>query len=61
MLDIMEDTSLTGAKPIETPMDPNARSCADQGKLFSSPNSYRRLIGKLNYRRFAIFGKFNYL
>ena len=48
VLDIMEDRGLMGANSIETPMDPNVRLCVDQGELLSSPNSYRRLVGKLN-------------
>ena len=47
MLDIQEDTGFDGAKPIETPMDPNMRLCVDQGELLSSPHSYQRLAGKL--------------
>ena len=49
MLDILEDTGLMGAKPVKTPMDPNVRLCVDQCELLSSPDSYRRLVGKLNY------------
>ena len=30
-------------------MDPNERLCVNQGELLSSPDSYRRLVGKLNY------------
>ena len=49
MLDILEDTGLMGAKPIETPMDPNVRLCVDQGELLPSTDNYPRLVGKLNY------------
>ena len=30
-------------------MDPSVKLCVDQGELLSSPNGYRRLVGKLNY------------
>ena len=45
MLDILEGTGLMGVKPVETPMDPNVRFCADQCELLWSPGSYRRLVG----------------
>ena len=48
MLDIQENSGLMGTKPVKTSMDPNVRLCVDQGELLSSPNSYRRLVGKLN-------------
>jgi hypothetical protein len=48
-LDILEETGLLGAKPVETPMDPNVKLCVDQGEIFSHPDRYRRLVGKLNY------------
>ena len=49
MLDILEETSLLGSKPVETPMDPNVKLYEDQGELLSNPERYRCLIGKLNY------------
>ena len=49
MLDILEDNGLMGAKPVDTHMDLNVKLCVDQGELLSSPNSYRRLVGKPNY------------
>ena len=48
-LDILEETGLLGAKPVETPMDPNVKLCVDQGEIFPHPDRYRRLVGKLNY------------
>ena len=30
-------------------MDPNVRLGVDQGELLSSPNSYKKLVGKINY------------
>ena len=38
-----------GAKPVETPVDPSVKLCVDQGELLSSPDSYWRLVEKLNY------------
>ena len=49
MLDILDETGLLGAKPVETPMDPNVKLCVDQGELLPNPDQYRRLVGKLNY------------
>ena len=49
VLDILEDTGLLGARPVETPMDPNVKLCVDQGELLHNPDQYRRLVGKLNY------------
>lgn len=49
VLDILEDTGLLGARPVETPMDPNVKLCVDQRELLHNPNQYRRLVGKLNY------------
>ena len=48
-LDILEETGLMRTKPVETPMDPNVQLCVDQGELLSNPNSYRRLVEKLNH------------
>ena len=49
MLDVLEETSLLGSKPMETPMDPNVILYEDQGELLSNPKRYRRLVSKLNY------------
>ncbi|XP_058217335.1 uncharacterized mitochondrial protein AtMg00810-like [Rhododendron vialii] len=49
VLDILEETGLLGAKPVETPLDPNVKLCVDQGEEFPHPDQYRRLVGKLNY------------
>ena len=49
MLDILEETSLLGSKPVETPMDPNVKLYEDQGELLFNPERYRCLVGKLNY------------
>ena len=49
MLDILEETSLLGSKPVKTPMDPNVKLYEDQGELLSIPERYHRLVGNLNY------------
>nr|KYP76939.1 Copia protein [Cajanus cajan] len=48
-LDILEETGLMNSKPVDTPMDPNAKLLPSQGEPFSDPERYRRLVGKLNY------------
>ena len=48
-MDILEETGLIGAKPVETPMDPNIKIFSNQGEPFSNPERYRRLVEKLNY------------
>lgn len=49
VLDILEETSLLGSKPVETPMDLNVKLSCDNGELMLDPERYRRLVGKLNY------------
>ena len=36
-------------KPVDTPMDPNAKLVLGQGELLRDLGRYRRLVGKLNY------------
>jgi hypothetical protein len=48
-LDLLEETSLLGACPVDTPMGPNQKLLKDEGELFEDPSRYRRLVGKLNY------------
>ena len=33
-MDILEETGVMGAKPVDTPMDPNAKFLPSQGSLF---------------------------
>ena len=47
MLDILEETSLLGSKPVEIPMDPNVKLYEELGELLSNPERYRYLVGKL--------------
>ena len=41
-LDILEQTGLMRSIPMETPMDPNAKLCVDQGELLASLDGYQR-------------------
>ncbi|BAU03366.1 hypothetical protein VIGAN_UM087700, partial [Vigna angularis var. angularis] len=36
-------------RPIDSPMDPNQKLASSEGDLFSDPERYRRLVGKLIY------------
>jgi len=44
VLDILEETSLLGSKPVETPMDHNVKLYEDQGELLSNPKRYRHWL-----------------
>ncbi|XP_019184808.1 PREDICTED: uncharacterized protein LOC109179764 [Ipomoea nil] len=48
-LDILKETGMSDCRPIDTPMDPNIKLVPEQGKPFSNPGRYRRLVGKLLY------------
>nr|XP_016454120.1 PREDICTED: uncharacterized mitochondrial protein AtMg00810-like [Nicotiana tabacum] len=48
-LDILEETGMVGYRPVDTPMDPNAKLLPEQGELLRDPTRYMRLAGKLNY------------
>lgn len=48
-MDILEETGLLNAKPVDTPMDPNVKLLPNQGEPLSDTGRYRRLVGKLNY------------
>jgi len=52
-LDILEETCLWNAKPVDTPMDPNVKHLPNQGEPFLDSGRYRRLVGKLNYLTFT--------
>nr|KYP51533.1 Copia protein [Cajanus cajan] len=40
---------MTDCRPIDNPMDPNQKLMTNQGELFTDPERYRRLVGKLIY------------
>ncbi|GAV76371.1 LOW QUALITY PROTEIN: hypothetical protein CFOL_v3_19846, partial [Cephalotus follicularis] len=48
-LDIVRDTSLMGAKPVDTPTDSNVKFDNEKGDLTHEHVKYRRFVGKLNY------------
>ena len=48
-LDLLEETGLLGARPVDTQMGPNQKLVKDEGELFEDPSRYRRLVEKLNY------------
>lgn len=48
-LDIISECVLTGAKPAETPLEQNHGLATANGELYSDPEQYRRLVGRLVY------------
>lgn len=48
-LDIIKDCGLLGAKPVFIPVEQNHQLASDKGPLFSDPQKYRRLVGRLVY------------
>ena len=49
VLEILEETGMLDCKPIDTPMDSNAKLVPGQREPLSDPGKYRRLMGKLNF------------
>jgi hypothetical protein len=43
VLDLLEETGLLDACPVDIPMDPNQKLLKDEG-LFEDPRRYRRLV-----------------
>ena len=48
-LDLLAETGMLGAKPLDTPMEAGIKLMAEEGELLSDPERYGRLVGKLNY------------
>ena len=48
-LDILQETGMINYRPIDSHMDPNQKLTSEEGELFSDPERYRRLVGKLIY------------
>nr|ABE88097.1 Reverse transcriptase (RNA-dependent DNA polymerase) [Medicago truncatula] len=48
-LDLLEDSGLTGSKPMNTPSDPSIKLHNDSAPSFPDIPAYRRLIGRLLY------------
>ena len=53
VLDILNDTGLSGSKPVSTPLPRNCRFNDSSSPLLSDPDQYRRLIGRLLYLGFT--------
>lgn len=49
MLDIWQDTRLTGTRLDKFPMEQNLKLTPDGGELLKDPIKYRRLVGRLIY------------
>ncbi|KAJ9685291.1 hypothetical protein PVL29_017351 [Vitis rotundifolia] len=49
VLDLLEETGKTEAKPCTTPMVPNVQLMPDDGDPFYNLERYQRVVGKLNY------------
>ncbi|RDX77511.1 putative mitochondrial protein, partial [Mucuna pruriens] len=48
-LDILQETSMSNCRPVDSLMDPNMKLMIKQGEPYSDPERYRRLVGKLIY------------
>ncbi|XP_070043227.1 uncharacterized mitochondrial protein AtMg00810-like [Nicotiana tomentosiformis] len=48
-LDILEETGMTGCRPVDTVMNSNSKLLPRLGESLSDPTRYRRLVVKLNY------------
>ncbi|RDX91036.1 hypothetical protein CR513_27038, partial [Mucuna pruriens] len=48
-LDILQETSMSNCRPVDSPMNPNMKLMVKQGEPYSNPGRYRRLVGKLIY------------
>ena len=49
ILDILEDTGLTGSKPAAFPMESTLKLSTNDTNFYEDPSGYRRLIGILLY------------
>ncbi|KAL0451507.1 UNVERIFIED_CONTAM: Retrovirus-related Pol polyprotein from transposon RE2 [Sesamum latifolium] len=53
LTDILQDANLMDAKPAATPLTPGSKFSQDEGSFLPSPDSYRRLVGRLLYLGFS--------
>ncbi|KAL2238072.1 uncharacterized protein LOC110012186 [Sesamum indicum] len=53
IMDIIADTGLLHAKAISTPLPSGLKLCSDAGTLLQTPDSFRRLVGRLLYLSFT--------
>ncbi|KAL0367939.1 UNVERIFIED_CONTAM: Retrovirus-related Pol polyprotein from transposon RE1 [Sesamum calycinum] len=51
--DIITDCGLEDARPVSTPLPPNIKLDTKSGSLFSSPDCYHHLVGRLLYLGFS--------
>lgn len=49
VLDLLKETGMLGCKPVDTPMDANAKLEAWDGCPLADKGRYQRLVGKLKY------------
>ena len=48
-LDVISDSGMLGAQPVDFPMEQNHNLAKDAGEVFRHPDKYRRLVGRLVY------------
>ncbi|RDX95942.1 Copia protein, partial [Mucuna pruriens] len=48
-LNILQETSMSNCRPVDSPMDPNMKLMVKHGEPYSDLKRYRRLLGKLIY------------
>ena len=48
-LDIIEECGLSGARPVDTPLEQNHKLLVSTSDPFEAPDQYRRLVGRLVY------------
>jgi hypothetical protein len=48
-LNILQDISYLGSKPVAAPMEPNLKLMPDEDDFIDDPNTYRRLVCKFIY------------
>lgn len=49
VFNMLEETSLAHAKPVDSPLETGTKLLPDYGELMDDVNRYRRLVGKLIY------------
>lgn len=54
VMDILKETSLLNAKPVDTPIDPSVKLLPNQREPLSDTERYIRLVVKLNHDTFKV-------
>ncbi|XP_015159271.1 uncharacterized mitochondrial protein AtMg00810-like [Solanum tuberosum] len=49
VLDLLKEFSCDHSTPLSSPLDPNVKLRANEGKALNDPTQYRKLVGKLNF------------